>query len=32
MKWALAAHTDGGERFIEREQDMLEEFAKRYPE
>jgi uncharacterized protein (DUF169 family) len=32
MKWALAAQTDGRERFIEREQGMLEEFARHYPE
>jgi hypothetical protein len=30
MKWKLAAHTDGREKFIEREQNILNEFASKY--
>jgi uncharacterized protein (DUF169 family) len=30
MKWELAAHRDGKEKFIAREQDILEEFANKY--
>ena len=30
MKWKLASHTDGREKFVEREQNMLNDFANKY--